>query len=97
MPVLYRLRVTSLPLLIAVLQTACEPDSARYDRLHRDLLEAEIPVRLEAEAQAANRPQCPELTKLPTDAYLNECTRKIEADEARLALAQREMNRFMNR
>jgi hypothetical protein len=83
--------------LVVTLTSACESDAAKYDRLNKELILAQAPVDNYAWAEAHHEPLCPDLSRLPTNAYLDACTKRIEDDQRKLALAQREMNRFMRR
>lgn len=80
---------------IFLLLTACESNEAKFARLNQDLLVAQFAVRHADSAEARNEPVCPELSNLPTNQYLRACSRKVEEQRAKLALAQREMNKFM--
>lgn len=42
-------------------------------------------VSMDNAAAAEGRPVCPNLTKLSTNAYLNECDKQVSEDKARLA------------
>jgi hypothetical protein len=78
-----------------ILLSACESDEAKYERLSRELMIAELLVQSDRSAADSSGAQCPDLKHLPTNEYLRTCTSRRVEREARLALAQREMNKFM--
>lgn len=83
--------------IIGLLATAaCESSAKKYDRLNREVLLAGLAVENDARAREQGKPVCPELLKLPTNQYLSACSDSVSAHERRLALAQREINRFMS-
>lgn len=82
-------------LAACVMVSGCEAKEAKYERLNSELLRAQLAVGNDGRASETQGPACPDLTHLPTNEYLNACTQRIEANRARLALAQREMNKFM--
>ena len=81
---------------MVILLTACESREAKYERLSNELLLAQFSVSLQREAAVSGKPLCPELSRLPTNEYLRRCGEVTATNRARLALAEREMNRFMS-
>ena len=86
-------------LLVAALltQTACESDEKKYERLRSKVLIAQLRLQVAEKAAEAGGPQCPHLTHLPTNKYLDQCTAELSEAETELALAQRELDKFMGR
>lgn len=84
-------------LFAALLATAaCESSADKYERLNREVLLAGLVVDNDEWARQQGKPVCPELANLPTNQYLSACNDSVVAHDRRRALAQREMNRFMN-
>jgi hypothetical protein len=71
--------------------TACESKEAKYARLSQDLAVAELMARPSEPGQ----PRCPDLVHLPTNTYSKQCSDRMREADAKLALARREMNTFM--
>lgn len=83
-------------MLLAVVLLGCESDAKKYERLRSELYRAEWPLRQAEEAAAKGEPQCPDLTTLPTNAYMRACTDRLTEARTKTALIQRDLNKFMN-
>ncbi len=87
---------TRLALCLLPVAVGCESNASKYERLQAELATAESPLGIAERAAAEGRPQCPELANLPTNAYLAACTDSLAKARTRVALLQRDMNKFMN-
>jgi hypothetical protein len=74
---------------------SCESPEKKYERLQSEIYSAEAPLRIADDAAAEGQSQCPELTNLPTNAYLDACTARLAKARTK-AVLHREMNQFMN-
>jgi hypothetical protein len=81
---------------LGLLLIGCESDEKKYERLQSEIYSAEIPLRIADDAAAKGQPQCPELTNLPTNEYLSACTDRLSKARTKVALLQRDMNKFMS-
>lgn len=81
---------------ISLLLIGCESDDKKYERLQSELYAAEAPLRIADDAAAKDQPQCPELTNLSTNQYLAVCTDRLSKARTKVALLQRDMNKFMS-
>ena len=85
-----------LAIFICCIAVACESDAKKYQRLETDYFIAKSRMDAVESRAARGEPQCPELTSLPTNAYLKACTDSISEWRTDLALKEREINRFMH-
>lgn len=90
------LKVCFLSIVIFVL-TACKSDEERYKRLNQDLLIAQLQLSNLERAEVAHQPLCPDLADMETNAYMKACYERVEEQRTKVALLQREMNKFMHR
>ena len=87
--------MTKLAFGLVLALGACTSKEEKYEKLAHELAMARFEARDYEQARQRGDLLCPDLAHLTTKEYLNRCTDRVSENSTRLALAEREMNKFM--